>query len=101
MDVSSVDTGVGIGAARAGRDVYGSRAIGDAEVTLRRHCAGLLMMAAYHLEILTATERIIEVHGTATSDHEDMAHAAGGEGLSDVISNAKKHFEKEARIEYE
>ncbi len=75
-------------AARAGRDVHRGKAVGQAIVTGGGHRAGLLMVAADVREFLAAPDRVVQVHGAAAGDHEDVPDAAGSKRLRDVVGDA-------------
>ena len=51
-------------------------------------------MAANILHFFAAPERIIEMHGAAAGDHENVADSMNGESFSNIISNANFHKEE-------
>ena len=64
----------GIDSAGAGGHVHYAGFSGDAGVAFRGHGAGLFVMVTEESDAGFATEGIVEVHGPAAGDHENVAH---------------------------
>ena len=82
-----VDPRQGVEPAGARGHVDGSQLAGEAEVALRRDGAGLLVVAADHLEVPVPAEGVVEVHGAAPGHHEDMPDAVFGQAKGDVVGD--------------
>ena len=80
-----MDAVQGVDAAWAGCHVQAGQTAGEAEVAFRRHRERLFMMAADIAEIRVAPERVVQMHGAAAGQHEDMLHAMSGQGRGDVV----------------
>ena len=48
-------------------------------------------MATEPIDVSTAANCVIEMHGTATGHHESVSDAVLGEGLGNVVGNADLH----------
>ena len=62
--------------------------IADARIAFRGDGARLLMVAANVVEPRTAPDGVIQVHGTAAGDHEDMADSVIGQGFGNIVSES-------------
>ena len=56
-----------------------------ARIGFRRHRRRLLMMAVDHLEPCVVPERVVEMHGAAADDGEDMLDALFDEKIRDIV----------------
>ena len=57
----------------------------DTRIGLRRHRRRLLMVAVDHLEPRVMSERVVEMHGAAADDGEDMLDALFDEKIRDIV----------------
>ena len=92
IDIRAIDARDGVSRARAGRHVYRRKPVGQLVVTFRGHRAGLLMVAADIFKPLATPDRVVEVHGSPTRDHENMPDAMIGQRLCDIIGQAHHSY---------
>ena len=71
-------SGNGVGSARPGRDHCHSEMIGGLGVVLSGNRRRLLVVIADVLQLLAACQRIVQVHGTAADQQEDVLDALLG-----------------------
>ncbi len=87
-----MDSVEGIDPARPGRHIHRRHAARKASIAFGRHGRCLLMVAADILQTFSAAERVVEVHGAAAGQHEDMTNAMLGYAASDIVRQSHAGF---------
>ena len=94
-----VDPRQRVQATRSRGHIHRCEAPAVAEIALGSNGAGLLMVEAGDRQVGVATERIVEMHGPATRDQEDVLQSMFSQGLGDVVSDTDHGASEEQRLE--
>ena len=84
--------------ARAGRQHHHGRLAGDARITLGGHGTSLLMVHERAAQLLMATQGLVEEHGTAAGDGENLFNPLLNQPLRNLLRYSRHHHSPRPRI---